>query len=73
LSAPIIENDDMELVASQNIESFEDTGFLTSLNAAKATERRESLAQDNARLLTVYGDCFEPMVYAHLEEVEVKQ
>jgi hypothetical protein len=63
----------IELVAGQSIGRFEATGFLTPLNAAEATERRKSLAQNNERLLTVYGNCFEPMVYAHLDELEVKQ
>ncbi|WP_340694165.1 hypothetical protein [Hyphomonas sp.] len=60
----------MELVAVQYIRNFEETGFLTPLNTAEATERREDLAQGNTSLLAVYGDCFEPIVYPSLERVE---
>lgn len=57
----------MELVARQNIRDFEATGFLKPLNTEEATERGEDLAQQNARLNAVYGDCFEPIVYPDLE------
>ncbi|MBU1210881.1 MAG: hypothetical protein KJ587_06375 [Alphaproteobacteria bacterium] len=57
----------MELVARQNISSFEASGFLKPLNTQEATERREDLAQANARLNAVYDDCVEPMVYPDLE------
>jgi hypothetical protein len=57
----------MELVAHQNISGFEASGLLKPLNTQEATERRENLAQDNARLNAVYGDCVEPMVYPDLE------
>lgn len=57
----------MELVAGQNIREFEATGFLSPLDMAEARERIEEVAQANARLLDVYGACFEPMVHPALE------
>jgi hypothetical protein len=57
----------MEGVARQNIARFESMGLLSPLDAAEARERREDLAQGNARLLTVYGDCLEPMVFPDLQ------
>lgn len=60
----------MELVATQNIGAYEEMGFLMPLNAKEARDRSEDLAEQNERLSTVYGECFEPMVYPHLENWE---
>lgn len=61
----------MELVARQNIARFDEMGLLKPLNVSEALERREQLEENNERLSTVYGDCFKPIVYPHLEDPKV--
>jgi hypothetical protein len=58
----------IEGVAGINISKLEASDFLTPLSAAEADEDRQTVAQDNARLISIYGDCVVPMVYPHLED-----